>query len=179
MAIRIDIPVTLPPEILEQPTLIRAAFREPIRRAILSSMALIQREAKLAAPVNTGFLRNTIMIRILERGSAFIGHLTTSAFYAPFVEEGFGGKNKFPPNDPIERWVRQKKLAPTGRVAEEAEKRGLSGDEAIGLITFAIRASIAKKGVKGQRFLQGAVTKTLPKIARIMANEIQKEFGSP
>lgn len=60
------------------------------KRALGTACALVEREAKIKAPKDTGELRRSITSKIEERGGELVGVVYTPLEYAPYVEYGTG-----------------------------------------------------------------------------------------
>ena len=58
--------------------------------ALKKSCALLEREAKIKAPKDTGTLRNSITSRIVRDGDEIAGEVYTPLEYAPYIEYGTG-----------------------------------------------------------------------------------------
>lgn len=59
-------------------------------QALMKACALLEREAKIKAPKDTGALRNSITSRIVRDGNEIAGEVYTPLEYAPYVEYGTG-----------------------------------------------------------------------------------------
>lgn len=63
---------------------------ENAEKALKKACALLEREAKIKAPKDTGALRNSITSRIVHDGSEIAGEVYTPLEYAPYIEYGTG-----------------------------------------------------------------------------------------
>ena len=146
MAGTVKIRVKIPRKLLTQ----RGALRKKIRKFMLDTMdvasELVRSEIAKDAPLGAlGILGNSfVSVRAKDRGGRIAGGVRGIS-YSKQVNEGHGGKGKFPPHDPIELWLRRTK--------------GLTGRE-LRSATFLTRRKIAKIGVKANRFIDKAVKKT-------------------
>ena len=61
-----------------------------VENALKKSCALLEREAKIKAPKDTGALRNSITSRIVRDGDEIAGEVYTPLEYAPYIEYGTG-----------------------------------------------------------------------------------------
>lgn len=61
-----------------------------LKTGIFQSAKHVQGKAKLLAPVNDGYLRNSIQADIEQEGDLIIGRVYTNLEYAPYVEFGTG-----------------------------------------------------------------------------------------
>ena len=61
-----------------------------IEHEVGKSAKLVQGQAKLLAPVDTGNLRNNINTSVEWRGNTCVGIVSADASYAPFIEYGTG-----------------------------------------------------------------------------------------
>lgn len=98
-------------------------------KAIVNESALnIQTAARKRSPVDTGRLRSSINLKILDDGYA--AEVAAEVFYAAFVE--FGTSPHFPPPNALAGWAR---------------RHGMKGKE------FVIARGISRKGTPAQPFL--------------------------
>lgn len=126
--------------------------------AMRQAVAMIEREAKIAAPVNTGQLRSSITSKIeLMMGGEVTGIVGTNVIYAPAVE--FGARPHFPPLQPLAYWV--------------SRKLGIQGWEGIG-VTIMIARKIAARGTRAQPFLKPAFEKAKNDINKAFANAVER-----
>ena len=63
---------------------------ENAEKALKKACALLEREAKIKAPKDTGALRNSITSRIVFDGDEIAGEVYTPLEYAPYIEYGTG-----------------------------------------------------------------------------------------
>ena len=61
-----------------------------LQHSFTQSMAQIQAQAKLLAPVDTGMLRNSIKTKTLVQGQSVKGVIFSNCSYAPYLEFGTG-----------------------------------------------------------------------------------------
>lgn len=61
-----------------------------MKTGILQGAKSVQGKAKLLAPTNDGYLRNSIHADVEQRGDLVIGRVYTNLEYAPYVEFGTG-----------------------------------------------------------------------------------------
>jgi len=125
---------------------------EPLLNGMRQSVLLVQREAKIQAPVDTGRLRASIVPEVTRRGTTVVGIVGSNVEYAPYVE--LGTRPHWPPVGALEVWARRH-----------------------GMSEFAIRRKIAMYGTEGRHYLQGAFDKSREQIAaligRVVANVIR------
>ncbi len=160
------IPLEVPREVFTQKGALRKRLRVAARRGLLNALLFNQRQISLAAPTGVqGILGNSLGVppTIQETPDGLNGFLTAIS-YALFIDEGFGGKGKFPPKDAIERWVRikgvhksldpkpwMKKILPEKVRSKSKEK--FTTKELLWLATYFVRRKIAQVGVKGTGFI--------------------------
>lgn len=122
----------------------------PILDAMRDSVLVIQRDAKINAPVNTGRLRASITPGISAMGDSIEGVVGTNVEYAPYVE--FGTKPHFPPILAIAAWVHKKGFA------GKFKGRSAAGEQSIAelYIAMQIALKIAARGTKAHQYLQPA-----------------------
>ena len=109
-----------------------ALIKEKARKVLMKSMFKMEELAVSFAPVDRGFLRQNIKVTPQILSDRYI--LTSAASYSASVE--FGTRPFYAPIDPLKSWSR----------------RNL-GDEKVG---YAIRAKIAREGIKAQPFMRPA-----------------------
>ena len=114
----------------------------PMMNALRDCALMVEYDAKVNAPVNTGRLRASITPEVRVEGEIVMGVVGSNVEYAPYME--LGTRPHFPPPEALERWVYLKGLA----TAEEAPH-----------VAFLIARAIGKRGLEARRFLQGAVEK--------------------
>lgn len=100
--------------------------------AVRDCVLLVQRGAKINAPVDTGRLRSSITPEVRQDAAGVIGVVGTNVFYAPYQE--FGTRPHWPPVSALEVW---------------AERHHTSA--------FAVARAIATRGTVARMFLQRAV----------------------
>ena len=120
----------------------------PIVRAVRESALLVERDAKIAAPVDRGRLRNSITSEIRASKHLAIGVVGSNVRYAPYMEFGTGtfvGKAPhYPPMAAIRTWASRK-----------------------GLNAFLVARAIgAKGGLEPRLFLTGAFEKNEARIQK-------------
>ena len=113
----------------------------PMVQTMRNATMLLQRDAKILAPVDTGRLRASITPSVTVGPEAIQGVVGSNVKYAPYVE--LGTRPHWPPIAALETW---------------AKSHGTSA--------FLVARAIARRGTKARRYLQGAYEKN---IARIMA----------
>lgn len=106
----------------------------PMVRAMRDAALLVQRDAKLGAPVDRGKLRASITPAIESHKDEVVGVVGSNVEYAPYME--LGTKPHWPPPGALAVWARRH-----------------------GIPEFLVARSIARKGTKARRYLQKAVTK--------------------
>jgi HK97 gp10 family phage protein len=70
--------------------LVEHIVEQNAEQALGKACALLEREAKIKAPKDTGALRNSIASRIVRDGDELAGEVFTPLEYAPYVEFGTG-----------------------------------------------------------------------------------------
>lgn len=68
----------------------RLSDPEGYEKCMGKACALVEREAKLKAPKNTGELRRSITSRVEKDGNNIVGVVYTPLLYAPYIEYGTG-----------------------------------------------------------------------------------------
>ena len=103
----------------------------PIVNAMKDATLLVQRGAKINAPVDTGRLRASITPEIRTMGNEVQGVVGSNVAYAPFME--LGTRPHWPPIAALEVW---------------AQRHGTTA--------FLVARAIARKGTKAREFLKKA-----------------------
>ena len=120
---------------------------EPLLNGMRQSVLIVQREAKIEAPVDTGRLRASIVPEVTRRGNTVVGIVGSNVEYAPYVE--FGTRPHWPPPGALEVWARRH-----------------------GMSEFAIRRKIAMYGTEGKRYLQGSFEKCREQVAQLIGKVV-------
>jgi len=92
--------------------IVRDLRGEPYLNAMRRATLLVQRSAKIKAPVDTGRLRASITPEVRMQGNLVTGVVGSNVKYAPFVELGF--RPHFVPQQYIGRWARRHGKGDTG-----------------------------------------------------------------
>lgn len=131
-------------------------FRRQVEGAVSNASAATVSESRAHTPVFTGRLANSIQasgVRTLygRAGEIVVQDVVQSSTpYAVVLENGRRPGSRMPPDQPIRRWVTLK----TRRGQFDLDVRpGESFASAVERATFALRRSIAKKGIKARRFI--------------------------
>jgi HK97 gp10 family phage protein len=148
---------------------------ESAKREALSAAFGIERDAKQAAPVDTGRLRSSIstveMIGATTAGAYGMTSSSANEFtvtvgpnveYGPYVE--FGTRPHWPPIAAILEWVKRKGLGAM-RTSKKTGKtyrgRGVAVDAAQKSIAFLIARAISRRGTRPQPYLVPAFLRRL------------------
>lgn len=131
----------------------RVIYRRRINEAMTKSVLTIEGAVTPLVPVGvSGRLRGSIGSKVEEFGSTIVGRVGSSLrdeVYPQVME--FGREpGKMPPSRELERWVHL--------------KLGVPNDKAPG-VAFLIARKIAKKGIKGRRFMAQGFQKTKGRVA--------------
>ena len=146
--------------------ILKLDFEEAAKRGFLSarhrSIVVLQRATDNAPPASprgargarhTGRYRRSWKVETHPRGITIFN----DAPYAPIIEDG-RRKGSMPPTKPLVKWAKQ--------------RIGLSHKEAQ-WAAFAIALAIKKRGLKPRKVLKDS----LPKIKRLMLDEVEHEIG--
>lgn len=106
----------------------------PMVDAMRDAALLVQRDAKINAPVDTGRLRASITPEVRTEGNDILGVVGSNVEYAPYME--LGTRPHWPPIGALEVWASR------------------HGTEA-----FLVAKGIAAHGIKGKHYLQNAFEK--------------------
>lgn len=134
--------------------------------AMQNSVALMVREAKIEAPVNTGRLRSAIGGEVrTEISGEVTGLVAARTEYAAAVE--FGQRPHMPPMEAIRYWAMR--------------KFGVGGFESY-RVAMMIALKIAKRGVKGKFYMKNAYARTKEQITKqfeAAVERIANKLGDP
>ncbi len=127
-----------------------AEFKEGMQEAVL----LVLRDAREAAPVDTGRLKNSITgeVTINPLTGDVKGIVGSNVVYAPYME--LGTKPHWPPVSALQTWARRH-----------------------GMNAFLVARAIARKGLKPRKFLQEAYDHNKPEIKRIVGARVTSIVG--
>jgi HK97 gp10 family phage protein len=149
-------------------------IQKEVKDAVNESALKIQSDAKKAAPVNLGSLRQSIYLKESVAPDAFVYTVGVAASYAPYVEFGTGGKVKIEPGYEnyaqsfkgrkggsfkemvmaLAEWVAKKGIVGTYSIKTQRRTGGKSTQSKQNLsAAYAIAISILKKGLRPQAFL--------------------------
>jgi len=103
----------------------------PVLNAFRDATLIIQRDAKINAPVDTGRLRASITPEVKAFGNDVTGIVGSNVVYAPFME--LGTRPHWPPLGALEVWARRH-----------------------GIDVYIVARAIATRGTKARKFLQNA-----------------------
>ena len=92
--------------------IVRDLRGEPYLNAMRRATLLVQRSAKIKAPVDTGRLRASITPEVRAQGNLVTGVVGSNVKYAAFVE--LGTRPHFVPQQYIGRWARRHGMDDTG-----------------------------------------------------------------
>lgn len=178
------IKIQIPLSALRDPKGTTKRVKDKLKAATLIATEALRGELAKVAPTGaTGFGANSFVSNVRETPSGLLGTVS-GAFYMQLVSSGFGGKGRFPPQDPIALWVKRKGLdrslttAPWMKAIVPADIRSkgkkFNATERLLLATIFVRRKIAKTGVKGTNFIGKSVDKIQPVIRRLYANTLKK-----
>ena len=134
----------------------------PVLNAMRDATMKVQRDAKIAAPVDTGKLRASIVPEVALKDNVLEGVVGSNVKYAPYMEFGTGmhterammgaGGRHFPPSSALELWAKRHRL-PNGFVVA--------------------RAIFRAGGLKPRRFLRQAFEQNETYIRKLFDRTIQ------
>lgn len=110
---------------------------------------MIQRDAKINAPVDTGRLRASITPTVAQMGDTIEGVVGSNVTYAPYME--LGTKPHWPPPGALTVWARRHNT-------EE----------------FVVQRAIARRGTAPRRFLERAFESNLNRIKQMFDGTIRR-----
>ncbi len=138
---------------------------KPMVDAMKQATMLVERDAKIFAPVDTGRLRASITSDIRVASSGLLGKevqgvVGSNVTYAPFMELGtgtFAGRPRyFPPPEALEVWARRHGIASGFLVARAIFRRG---------------------GLRGRKFLERGFENNTNKIIALIGRAVNGIVG--
>jgi phage gpG-like protein len=122
---------------------------EPMLDAMQQATLIVQRDAKILSPVDTGRLRASIVPEIRQPAGTgdVIGVVGTNVEYAAAME--LGAKPHWVPKGVLDVW---------------AERHGVDA--------FLVARAIARRGLRPRRYLQGAFEQNQARIIRILGDGV-------
>lgn len=130
-----------------------SSARRHMFSAMEKSVAILQADAVVNAPANTGLLRNSIYTQIIGFFPNITGLVRSPLVHAPVMEYGRRAGARMPPVAALERWGWLK-----------LGKAGLG---------FALAKSIQRKGIRGRKFMTRSVESNRDRIEGIFHAEIR------
>lgn len=126
----------------------------PMVSAMRRATTIVERQAKINAPVDTGRLRSSITDEVRVDGNAVQGIVGTPVTYAPYMELGTGtfvGKSRyFPPSDALDLWAR---------------RHGTTG--------FVVARAIWRRGgLRPRRYLQRTLEDNVARVSAIIGRAV-------
>lgn len=79
-----------PKEFAAKMKAIKQKAKDELKDAVQTSALLVERDAKINAPVDEGTLRNSISHRLIDGIDVYSAEVGSSVFYGPFLEYGTG-----------------------------------------------------------------------------------------
>ena len=137
----------------------------PMLNAFRQATMLVERDAKIFAPVDTGRLRASIAseIRVVQsgvRGKEVQGVVGSNLTYSPFMELGTGifvGRPRyFPPPEALEVWARRHGI-PSGFIVA--------------------RAIFMRGGLRGRKFLERGFNRNRSRIVNLINGAVGRIVG--
>ena len=113
---------------------------KPMLDAMRDSLLIVQRDAKILSPVDTGRLRASITPEIRSRReNVIVGVVGSNVMYAPYME--LGTRPHWPPIRALEVWARRH-----------------------GTNAFLVARAISRRGTRPRRYLQRSFTQNQGRI---------------
>lgn len=154
-----------------------ADVQKEVKNEIAASALKIQSDAKRAAPVNLGKLRQSIYMYEINEGAKFAYKVGTNESYAPYVEFGTGGKVSVTGN--YASYASQFKQGRGGKFSDMikalmqwVERKGLASGKNAKSMAYAIAISILRRGMRAQPFLLPAYEVEKSKLTSRLKNII-------
>ena len=135
--------------------LVRNLSGPPLALAMSKAVLIVERAAKLGAPVNTGRLRASITPEVRPRVRNVQGIVGTNVAYAAPVE--YGSRAHWAPIGPLIRWVHLKQIASPG------DERS---------VAYAVQHAIARRGTRAHPFLEPAFRNNVERIQNLLGSAV-------
>lgn len=133
-------------------------IQKEVKNEIAASALKIQSDAKRAAPVYLGKLRQSIYMYEINEGKKFAYKVGTNESYAPYIEFGTGGKVSV--SGEYSSYASQFKGKGGGKLKDMikaltqwVERKGLASGKNAKSVAYAIAISILRRGLRPQPFL--------------------------
>lgn len=120
----------------------------PMLDGMRQATLLVERDAKRAAPVDTGRLRASIASQVRVEGTSVTGVVGSNVVYAAAVE--LGSRPHFPPPGALSAW---------------ASRHG-------GMNPYLVARAISRRGTRPRHFLKGAFEQNKARITRILGDTV-------
>ena len=141
---------------------VKDLYGPPMLQAMRDATLLVQREARINAPADTGTLRASITPEVFARDQDLVGVVGTNVFYGPYVETGT--KPHWPPPGALAVWAKRHHMA------EYVVRRSIG--------TFGTsKRAFEKLGTKGWFYLKRALEDNAEKIHRIFERAVGGIIG--
>ena len=150
---------------------VKDLYGQPALMAMRESVLLLQRDAKINAPVDTGRLRASIMPEVRTHSDVIEGVVGSNVIYAPYMEfgtgvftgpeESFAGAFAMAPHTGAGRhWP------PSEALSDWARRHGIPSGYLVA------RAIGMRGGLRPRRYLQRALESNRDRIKRIWENTV-------
>ena len=119
---------------------IAVTVTDAVRAGVEAAGEVLAAEARRLCPVDTGKLRDSISMEVVETSKTILAHVSASAPYAGYVEYGTGiagsqspGRGPYPYNPRWPGMAAQPFLRPALDSGRELAKKAFMGDISIGM----------------------------------------------
>jgi len=155
----------------ENEQLVRDLSGPPLALAMSKAVLIVERAAKIGAPVNTGRLRASITPEVRPQARNVQGIVGTNVAYAAPVE--YGSRAHWAPIAPLIRWAHLKKLAGTYSLRTKRRIGGAAQQETEDRrVAYIVQHVIARRGTRAQPFLEPAFTNNLQRIQNLLGGAV-------
>lgn len=127
--------------------IVRDLHGPPMLQAFRDATLKVQRDARIATPVDTGRLRASITPEVRAEGQDVIGVVGSNVVYAPYVE--MGTRPHWPPRNALEVW---------------ASRHGID--------VFLVARAISIRGTPAHRMLQNSFEKNRDYVVKRVAQAV-------
>ena len=172
MARSFNIKVKVPPKLLDDPKKLRERIAALLEATMEIALARVQGELRKNAPVDAGFLANSIQTQVVTEKGKIKGEI----FMLPhgvFQDEGTR-PGKFPAFDPILQWVKRLSLDLPARAGGGRRKGKRSRkEERQKSVEWAIAITISKEGIVAKGFIDKSLGQAKSDITELFKKTLE------
>lgn len=171
MARNFKVKVKVPAKLLASPKKLREIILATLESTMEVALARVQGELQKKAPVDAGFLANSIQTETTIEKGKIVGTVFMLP-YGVFQDKGTRS-GKFPAFDPILQWVKRKNLDLPPR-ADTKRRKGKRSQRAERqkAVAWAIAITIFKNGIEAKGFIDQSLDEAKNDITEFFKNTL-------